>query len=132
MHSRPGPHLRAGVAALALALAGLSLAAPASGAIPAIPSSPAAQPGTPSSKVVARHTVTLLTGDPVVLEQLADGRQVATVHPPADRIQISYQNRVSNGHADVIPSDAVPLLAADKLDQELFDVTQLVADFFGK
>src|SRR5690348_6259337 len=116
MSRPPGPHVRAGVAALALALAGLSLAAPASAATPA---NPAVKPGTPPSTVVARHTVTLLTGDAVVLEQMADGRQVATVHPPADRSQISYQNRVSNGHAYVIPSDAVPLLAADKLDQEL-------------
>src|SRR5262245_55643426 len=125
MYPRPGPHVRAGVAALALALAGLSLATPASGATPA---APAAHPGAPSSTVVSRHTVTLLTGDAVVLEQTADGRQVATVHPSAGRTQISYQNRVVNGHAYVIPSDAIPLLAAQKLDEELFDITQLVKD----
>jgi subtilisin family serine protease len=122
MYPRPGPPARAGVAAFAFALAGLSLATPARAA------TPTASPGARPSTVVARHTVTLLTGDAVVLEQMADGRQVATVHPPADRTRISYQNRVSHGHAYVIPGDAVPLLAAGKLDQEVFDVTQLVDD----
>ncbi|MBO0870696.1 MAG: S8 family serine peptidase, partial [Micromonosporaceae bacterium] len=126
MHPRPGPHLRAGVAALALALAGLSLAAPASGTPPT--THPTARPAGSPSTVVARNTVTLVTGDVVQLEQTADGRQVATVHPPAGRTQISYQNRTVDGRAYVIPSDAVPLLAARKLDEELFDVTQLVKD----
>lgn len=115
--------VRAGVAILAVTLAtGLTLATPAAGA-------PSANGRTaPASAVVSRHTVTLLTGDVVVLEKSAAGVQTATARPSPDRARISYQTERVNGHAYVIPSDAVPLLAAGKLDRELFDITQLVDD----
>jgi subtilisin family serine protease len=105
-------------------------ATPASHANPSGLCSPPPNPGSgcAQSTVVSRHTVTLLTGDVVQLTRTADGKQAATVQPPADRLQISYQSKQVNGHAYVIPSDAVPMLAAGKLDERLFDITQLVAD----
>ncbi|MCX4471429.1 S8 family serine peptidase [Micromonospora sp. NBC_01655] len=89
-----------------------------------LPETPTASPR--SETVVTRHTVTLLTGDVVLLEKTADGRQLASVRPPTDRQQISYQTRQIDGHAYVIPSDAIPLLADGTLDERLFDITQLV------
>ncbi|HEX7745485.1 MAG TPA: hypothetical protein VF462_09520, partial [Micromonosporaceae bacterium] len=87
-----------------------AVAAPASAA----PADAAPTEATPAGAgpAVARHTVTLVTGDVVLLEQTADGRQVATVRRPADRAAISYQTRSVKGHAYVIPSDAIALLAA--------------------
>jgi subtilisin family serine protease len=119
---------RVGVAAVAVAAmlpvtALLPAAAQAAPATASAPTGPATSPA-----VVARHTVTLLTGDKVLVDTLADGRQSATVRPTAERADIAYQTRTVNGHSYVIPSDAIPLLAAGKLDDGLFDVTQLIAD----
>jgi subtilisin family serine protease len=121
---RPGSgSFRVGAVVVAVAAAMLPVAAHAAPATASTPAGPAKSPA-----VVARHTVTLMTGDTVLLETLAGGRQSATVRPTADRMHIAYQTRTVNGHSYVIPSDAVPLLAAGKLDDNLFDVTQLVAD----
>lgn len=112
----------------AAAIGGVIAAALASPTAPVtaapLPETPTASPR--SETVVTRHTVTLLTGDVVLLEKTADGRQLASVRPPTDRQQISYQTRQIDGHAYVIPSDAIPLLADGTLDERLFDITQLV------
>lgn len=121
--------LRLGAASLSLATAAtLAVVAPAHAAHGAPANGTSANGAPAKAAVVSRHTVTLLTGDVVLLENTADGRQVATVQRPAERRNISYQTRYSSGHAYVVPSDAIPLLAAGTLDQQVFDVTQLVAD----
>jgi subtilisin family serine protease len=116
--------LRFGAASLSVAVAAaLAAVAPAHAA----PAHGVTSSGS-TAAVVSRHTVTLLTGDVVLLERTADGRQIATVQAPAGRQHISYQTRYANGHAYVIPSDAIGLLADGVLDRRVFDVTQLVAD----
>ncbi|HEX6684386.1 MAG TPA: S8 family serine peptidase, partial [Candidatus Limnocylindrales bacterium] len=130
--------LRFGTASLSLAVAAtLAVVAPANAAHANSPSANSPSANSPSANrpnatnangaVVSRHTVTLLTGDVVLLTKTADGHQVATVQQPADRRHISYQTKYANGHAHVIPSDAMPLLADGTLDPQVFDVTQLVA-----
>lgn len=103
--------------AIGTALTSTAHAAPA-------PSAPTAS-GAP---VVSRHTVTLLTGDVVLLERHADGRQSATVHPPADRTQVGYSTQQVGQDVYVVPNDAAPLIAAGTLSRQLFDVSKLVAD----
>jgi subtilisin family serine protease len=83
---------------------------------------PATNPAAPA--VVARHTVTLVTGDRVELVNLSNGDATATVAP---RENISYATRKVKDQLYVEPTDAMPLLAAGKLDQELFNVSALVA-----
>jgi subtilisin family serine protease len=100
--------------------AALTFATPANAA-------PAGGPA-PTSPVVAEHTVTLVTGDVVLLRRLANGDDVATVKPAPDRLHTSFATREVNDQVYVVPTDAVPLLAADKLDEELFNVSALVAN----
>ncbi len=90
---------------------------------------PVAQSGPAGGKAGApvRRKVTLVTGDVVSLQTSADGRQVATAVPGPGRAHITFSTQQQGDDVYVIPSDAIPLLAADVLDRELFDITQLVA-----
>src|SRR5918992_1412130 len=62
-------------------------------------------------RVVSRATVTLISGDLVTFQRLADGRQVATAAPREGRRDISFSTQQDGEHVYVIPSDAIPLLA---------------------
>ncbi|MET9630573.1 S8 family serine peptidase [Lentzea sp. NPDC006480] len=89
-----------------------------SAAAPAL-AAPAAGP-TPDTA----NTVTLITGDQVTLAP--DGR-VARVQPGEGRKSARFSvYRGTGRHTVVLPHDAIALLRADKLDQRLFDVTQLL------
>ncbi|MBX6750136.1 MAG: S8 family serine peptidase [Micromonosporaceae bacterium] len=94
-----------------------------------------AQPGTasgpPSSTVSAGpgvgglpQTVVLITGDRVQVNP--DGSVVT--RPAPGREHITFTTSRSNDRVTVVPSDAVPLLAAGRLDERLFDVTTLLAN----
>jgi subtilisin family serine protease len=75
--------------------------------------------------------VTLITGDRVVVA----GKHAETVSilPGAGREKMNFttervQLRPGEGrHLQVIPEDALPLIAADQLDRQLFDITDLLA-----
>ncbi len=72
-----------------------------------------------------RHTgatVTLITGDKVVLNGPASGSFRAG--PGRERVTFHTFHRDGNLH--VVPADALPALAEGKLDPRLFDVTGLV------
>jgi hypothetical protein len=64
------------------------------------------------------HQVTLITGDRLTVA----GGHVTIARDPA-RSGIRYQTFQRDGHTYVIPSDAMTLLAKDRLDLRLFDVT---------
>ncbi|WP_073838352.1 S8 family serine peptidase [Micromonospora sp. CB01531] len=66
------------------------------------------------------RTVTLISGDRVTV--LGNGRVSAT-----PRNGVTFHSYRTGGHQYLIPSDAVPLLRADRLDQRLFDLTELLA-----
>ncbi|GLZ38958.1 S8 family serine peptidase [Actinokineospora sp. NBRC 105648] len=68
------------------------------------------------------HTITLITGDRVLLPQ-AGGKPV--ILPTAERKGITYQTRTVDGHTHIVPLDALALIRAGKLDERLFDVTTL-------
>ena len=87
------------------------------------------QPPAPDgSQHVDTHAVTLITGDTVTLTKTADGRQAASVSAGKDRQGVNYTTVENKGDLYVVPDDAQRLLAEDKLDKELFNVTRLVRD----
>ncbi|WP_307037230.1 S8 family peptidase [Streptomyces canus] len=75
-----------------------------------------------SSSLKAHHRITLITGDRVSVT--AKG-QVVSVERAEGREHIPFQVRKADGHTLVIPGDAARLVAAGKLDQRLFDITEL-------
>ncbi|MEV0155556.1 S8 family serine peptidase [Micromonospora sp. NPDC050686] len=74
----------------------------------------------PAPATAEARTVTLITGDRVTVL----GRNRVSVTP---RTGVTFHRYRANGHHYVIPSDAVPLLRADRLDRRLFDLTELLA-----
>ncbi|MFE6888289.1 S8 family serine peptidase [Streptomyces sp. NPDC057694] len=76
----------------------------------------------PSAPAPATSTVTLVSGDRVTLR----GRQILDV-TDARGTSIEYQTRQLGDDLYVMPLDAVPALADDRVDAELFNVTELVA-----
>ncbi|MER6071036.1 S8 family peptidase [Streptomyces sp. NPDC001817] len=75
-----------------------------------------------ASALSAKTHVTLITGDRVVLD--AKGRIVG-LQRAKGREHIPVQVRRTDGHTLVVPVDAAHLVASGKLDQRLFDVTEL-------
>ncbi|MFB7291618.1 S8 family peptidase [Actinacidiphila glaucinigra] len=73
----------------------------------------------------ARHQITLITGDRVTLETAPSGGHSVSVQPAAGREHITFVKRQNGGDWSVIPADALPLLAADRLDKALFNVSAL-------
>ncbi|MEW2394477.1 S8 family peptidase [Streptomyces sp. NPDC046862] len=70
----------------------------------------------------AKHRITLITGDRVVVD--AKGNPVGFERAKG-RDGIPAQVRKADGHSLVIPADAARLIAEGKLDERLFDVTEL-------
>ncbi|MEV7786357.1 S8 family serine peptidase [Streptomyces sp. NPDC088106] len=70
----------------------------------------------------ARHRITLITGDRVAVD--ATGRVVG-LERAEGREHIPVQVRRVDGHTLVLPVDAARLIASGKLDQRLFDITEL-------
>ncbi|MFJ4333456.1 MULTISPECIES: S8 family serine peptidase [unclassified Streptomyces] len=111
---------------LAAISAGLALAAGAVAPVPALA-------GTPRQDTVATAadrgaaTVKLITGDSVTVTRAGDGRQAASVTPGPGRKGVLFRTFEQDGHVTVLPSDADALVAAGRLDRDLFDVTALLA-----
>ncbi|MFJ2399164.1 S8 family peptidase [Streptomyces sp. NPDC087843] len=80
--------------------------------------------GKTAASFTQRH-VTLITGDRVTLEQDGSGRQGVSVEPAEGREHIKFIKRQDGRDWTVIPVDALPLLAADRLDSALFNVSAL-------
>ncbi len=115
--------LLAGVVAGVAVLPGAALAnGPA-------PGSPATAPPTAAAAQGAR--ITLVTGDTVDLVRAAGGRYAATVDPAPGREHVTFHTLEVDGGLRVLPSDAVPLIEAGRLDVDLFDVRRLIADGYG-
>ncbi|SBT40167.1 S8 family peptidase [Micromonospora auratinigra] len=84
----------------------------------------AAGPGLPGPARV--DAVTLITGDRAVLRTAPDGSRTTTL----DRDGVPTSDYLTRQHGDdlyVIPAEAVPLIGRGFLDEELFNVTGLVA-----
>jgi subtilisin family serine protease len=79
----------------------------------------------PASPRAGRFSVTLVTGDTVTVSAAPGGRHVVTVKMGRGREKIPYTTRRAGERLMVTPADALPLLAADRLDARLFDVLLL-------
>ncbi|MER5912507.1 S8 family serine peptidase [Streptomyces sp. NPDC001982] len=102
------------VAAAAVALAA-GMTSPAS-------AKPEQHAQTAAPALTAKHRITLITGDRVAV----DGKgRVVGLDRAKGREHIPFQVRKAAGHTLVIPADAARLIATGKLDQRLFDVTEL-------
>ncbi|MFD3660970.1 S8 family serine peptidase [Streptomyces sp. NPDC058659] len=71
-------------------------------------------------------TVTLVTGDRVLVTHDAEGNPAATALPREDGTVPLVQTRRSGHDLYVYPEDATDALAAGRVDEELFNVTGLV------
>ncbi|MGW1882395.1 S8 family peptidase [Streptomyces sp. NPDC001970] len=80
----------------------------------------------------ARHHVTLITGDRVTLETDPSGRQSVSVESAEGREHVKFIKRQDGDDWTVIPVDALPLLAADRLDRALFNVSALVEEKYAE
>jgi subtilisin family serine protease len=113
---------RRGTPAIAvLAVAGL--VAGLGGTAQAVPSGSAAAARSVAGKDVS---VTLITGDRVVLP---DGDLTkATIEPGAGRQHVGFTTYRTKDHSYVIPADVTKAVGDGKIDRRLFDVAELVKD----
>ncbi|MEV6839332.1 S8 family serine peptidase [Streptomyces sp. NPDC051133] len=83
---------------------------------------PAGHAPAAASALTVKTRVTLITGDRVALD--AKGRVVG-LERAKGRENIPFQVRKAAGHTLLVPADAAHLVASGKLDQRLFDITEL-------
>ncbi|MHC5904515.1 S8 family peptidase [Streptomyces sp. S6] len=98
------------------ALTGLALGA----AAPVQAAGPAA--GRPGALAAGDKRLTLITGDRVVVD--GAGRVKGVERAPG-RERVPFQIRKVKDRTLVVPTDAAALIASGKLDQRLFDITEL-------
>jgi len=100
-------------AALAAGLTGTARATPVPTAAPA---------AAKSVEATGTHRITLVTGDRVIV----DGKgRVVGMERAKGRERVPVQMRRAGGHTLVIPTDVAQMIASGKLDQRLFDITEL-------
>ncbi|MFI5844786.1 S8 family serine peptidase [Catenuloplanes sp. NPDC051500] len=104
-------------------LRGLGLVVLAASAVTFVPSAAHAAPSVPPPQSAPATTVTLITGDTVTVA--ADGG--VQVRNPAGQMA-GYLSNFKDGDTYVYPHDAFRHLASGLLDEDLFNVTELVAD----
>ena len=80
-----------------------------------------------AASATAKHTVTLVSGDVVVVEGAGTTSPSVTVLPRQDGTVPTVETRRVGNDIYVYPEDASAALAADKVDEELFNVTGLIA-----
>ncbi|PIB08569.1 hypothetical protein B1C81_13330 [Streptomyces sp. HG99] len=83
---------------------------------------------TAGSPGITHHRITLITGDRVTLTKDPSGKQSVSVEPATGRDHVKFIKRQDGRDWMVIPVDALPLLAADRLDKALFNVSALVKE----
>ncbi|MEV1024378.1 S8 family peptidase [Streptomyces sp. NPDC050264] len=115
-------YLHSGPRRAAVVVAGAAAVALAAGLT--VPAGAAAPAGSArlAKDTAAKRYVTLITGDRVALD--AKGKPVG-LQRAEGRAHIPVQKRIVDGHTYVVPLDAQRLVASGKLDQRLFDVTEL-------
>ncbi|MFC6080114.1 S8 family peptidase [Sphaerisporangium aureirubrum] len=116
------------------ALIGVVIAALVAAATPAQATptpTPTAPPATQGEQATPKagppKTITLITGDKVTLRALPDKQTRLDVKAGPGREKVTFVHRRAVDGLSVVPVDAMPLLAAGRLDPRLFNVTQLAA-----
>ena len=126
MTPRPGRGRR--LPALSVAL--LTAAASLTGGLAA--ASPTTPPGSYSVEAAGRSAeqpITLVTGDLVKVTVGADGKKNYTVTGP-DGLLADHEVHVDGADTYIYPRSALSFVAADQLDKNLFNITELLADGF--
>ncbi|GAA0334957.1 S8 family peptidase [Actinoallomurus spadix] len=93
-----------------------------------------AEGAAPASGAASGHdwrSVTLVTGDRVLVADGAGGRRLIRVEPGTGRGKIPFHEQVHGKEVSVIPADAAPMVAQGRLDRHLFEVTRLLRDGYG-
>ncbi|MEW2527353.1 S8 family serine peptidase [Streptomyces sp. NPDC047071] len=119
---------RVGAAAMAAVLSGALLtgAAAADTGTPQDGTAAAAAKSGRGDRAGKTATVTLITGDRVVVA--AGSGEVVRLIRGKGRDEVTISVRREAGHVFAVPQDAQELITAGRLDRRLFDVTQLVKD----
>jgi subtilisin family serine protease len=115
----------------ALIAGGLLAAMVTAGVMPAgvaaaAPAGPLAKPAATGALAPGQpfRTITLVTGDR--LSVATDGSNQVAVHRTPGREGVQFVSRVVDGHLQVTPVDALPLINTGWLDRRLFDITTLL------
>ncbi|GAB3987587.1 hypothetical protein GCM10029978_106970 [Actinoallomurus acanthiterrae] len=87
----------------------------------------AAAPGAAASARSGTEKVTLVTGDVVTLGEQRGALSLRQIDRGAGRERIRFTTMRLDGHLYVIPSDAQRLVGTGRVDERMFDLTQLVA-----
>ncbi|WP_328557548.1 S8 family peptidase [Streptomyces sp. NBC_00358] len=114
------PRGRRALAAAAAGAAVLTLLTGRAGAADNVPTAPAAP-----SRAGTDHTVTLITGDVVKVMDLGAGKHSVDVRRPSGATG-GVRTETVGKDLYVYPDEALPYLAANRLDRRLFDVTALI------
>ncbi|WBQ02254.1 S8 family peptidase [Kribbella sp. CA-293567] len=123
MTPRPGRSRKLPAFSAALLAAAVSLSGGVATASPPAPGSSYAV----LDAARAPRSVTLITGDTVLVTVGADGKKNYTVTAPDGRLA-DHDVRISGKNTYVYPRSAARLVGAKLLDEDLFNVTQLLAD----
>jgi subtilisin family serine protease len=83
---------------------------------------PTANANQPSTKEPYGRSITLVTGDRVVLDSRGQPTQVV---PGRDRAGMTFSVRKTNHHLYVIPADAMVAVASGRIDRRIFDLPTL-------
>ncbi|MFL5994831.1 MAG: S8 family serine peptidase [Streptomyces sp.] len=83
-------------------------------------------PDVTGSGATSTQTITLITGDTVSVTTGPDGKSAVDVQRGKGRDAATFLSSEQDGEVSVLPSDAIPLVQAGRLDPALFNVTQLV------
>ncbi len=75
--------------------------------------------------------VTLVTGDVVEVTPAGGGRSTASVRPGPGRERMRFHTFEIDGGLRVLPEDVVGQVGSGVLDEDLFDVEELIADGYG-
>ncbi|MBG0564843.1 S8 family peptidase [Actinoplanes aureus] len=98
-------------------------------ALPLLPAPAAAAVAAPASvrPAASAHTVTLITGHRVRVTDLGGGRYATDVQRPDGALGGVHAQTIGED-LYVIPDEALPYLAGDRVDRRLFNVTELIRD----
>ncbi|GAA4014157.1 S8 family serine peptidase [Streptomyces plumbiresistens] len=112
-------------AAAGMLTGGIAPAAAGPGSPVTMPEAPDV-PGAATAGAPNQQTVTLVTGDTVSLTTSPDGKYAVDVQRGKGREAVTFLSSERDGEISVLPSDALPLIQAGRLDPALFNITQLM------
>ncbi|MET8528219.1 S8 family serine peptidase [Micromonospora sp. NPDC005172] len=126
---RLSPTRRSAAAAVGVTLVAALVTPTTAHAAPASPAPPT-PPGRAADAPASPVTVTLITGDRVTVTPGRAGQTPTVDVARASGATGSVRVATEGGDTYVYPDEALPYLATGRLDKQLFDVTQLIAQGF--